>query len=235
VRAARRLPGVVLQRRTVIWGHSQGGGAALWAGILAPSYAPELRVAGVAALAPAADLPHLFAGSVVYPAGKLFGSYLVTGYSATYPDVRFDDYVRPAARALAREVATRCVESPDAVDALAASLPPEPFFSRSPATGPLGRRLAENVPDRPIRAALLIAQGAADPLVPQPVQDGFVDRLCARGQRLDYWTYPGLDHYQLVLDPRSRLRRDLLAWTRARLADQPVRPGCARRSARAHR
>jgi Secretory lipase/Citrate transporter len=41
VRAARQMPQPSLQRRTVIWGHSQGGHAALWAVILAPTYAPE--------------------------------------------------------------------------------------------------------------------------------------------------------------------------------------------------
>jgi len=29
---------------TVVWGHSQGGHAALWTGILAPTYAPEIAI-----------------------------------------------------------------------------------------------------------------------------------------------------------------------------------------------
>ena len=36
-------------------GHSQGGGAALWTGLPAPTYAPELTIDGVATLAPASN------------------------------------------------------------------------------------------------------------------------------------------------------------------------------------
>lgn len=59
VRAAHQLPGLNLADTTVIWGHSQGGNAALWAGALAPAYAPDDHVIGVAALAPATDLTGL--------------------------------------------------------------------------------------------------------------------------------------------------------------------------------
>src|ERR1700744_2769967 len=38
------------------WGHSQGGQAVLYAGLLAGSYAPDLHVVGVAAAAPATEL-----------------------------------------------------------------------------------------------------------------------------------------------------------------------------------
>jgi hypothetical protein len=55
VRAARQLKQVSLADKTVIRGHSQGGHAALWAGILAPAYAPGDNVIGVAAPAPASD------------------------------------------------------------------------------------------------------------------------------------------------------------------------------------
>jgi uncharacterized membrane protein HdeD (DUF308 family) len=51
VRAARRLPEIRLGDRTVVWGHSHGGGAALWVGQEARSYAPDVPLRGVAALA----------------------------------------------------------------------------------------------------------------------------------------------------------------------------------------
>ena len=46
VRAAHELPDVNLADETVLWGHSQGGHAALWAGMLAPTYASELEIDG---------------------------------------------------------------------------------------------------------------------------------------------------------------------------------------------
>jgi acetyl esterase/lipase len=55
VRATRQLDRR-LARRYVIAGHSQGGHAALFAAALAPKRAPELRLRGVAAYAPASHL-----------------------------------------------------------------------------------------------------------------------------------------------------------------------------------
>ena len=55
VRAVRQLDGR-LGRRYVIAGHSQGGHAALFAAAIGPKWAPELRLRGVAAYAPASHL-----------------------------------------------------------------------------------------------------------------------------------------------------------------------------------
>ena len=52
VRAARQLPGANAGSHFIVWGHSQGGQAALFAGQLARSYAPELKLQGVAVAAP---------------------------------------------------------------------------------------------------------------------------------------------------------------------------------------
>jgi len=56
VRAARQVAGADAGTRWGVWGHSQGGHAALWTGALAASLAPELQLVGVAAAAPAAEL-----------------------------------------------------------------------------------------------------------------------------------------------------------------------------------
>jgi pimeloyl-ACP methyl ester carboxylesterase len=56
-RAARQLDGAGAGGRVVLAGHSEGGHAVLWAAELATSYAPELQVTGVAALAPAPTCP----------------------------------------------------------------------------------------------------------------------------------------------------------------------------------
>ena len=59
-RAAHGSDGATARRASVlVFGHSQGGQSALFAGELAASYAPELDVLGVAAAAPAADVEHI--------------------------------------------------------------------------------------------------------------------------------------------------------------------------------
>src|SRR5262249_38659754 len=51
VNAAQQVPGSGLSASApvILWGYSQGGQAAGWAGQLAASYSPELQVAGTAA------------------------------------------------------------------------------------------------------------------------------------------------------------------------------------------
>src|SRR6516162_8689296 len=56
VRAARQMPELMVDPRTVVWGHSQGGHAALWTGIVGPRYAPDVEILGVAAIAPGANI-----------------------------------------------------------------------------------------------------------------------------------------------------------------------------------
>jgi len=74
VRAAGQISELTLDRRMVVWGYSQGGHAALWTGIIAPRYAPELEVRGVAAIAPTANLKKILDMNVEI--NKLFGPYL---------------------------------------------------------------------------------------------------------------------------------------------------------------
>ena len=58
-RAARNLVGDAASNTVVVLGYSQGGQAALFAGQIAQSYAPELYLAGVAAVAPVTSLTEL--------------------------------------------------------------------------------------------------------------------------------------------------------------------------------
>jgi dipeptidyl aminopeptidase/acylaminoacyl peptidase len=60
VRAARDMPNSGATNRFAVWGHSQGGHAALYTGEIAARYAPDLKLVGVAAAAPATYLVELF-------------------------------------------------------------------------------------------------------------------------------------------------------------------------------
>jgi alpha-beta hydrolase superfamily lysophospholipase len=226
VRAARQLPGLTLSEQTVVWGHSQGGGVALWTGILAPSYAPDANVIGVAALAPASDLLGLVSNLDVVPGGAIFVSYIIAGYSATYPDVRFDDYIRPTARILVREMASRCLSEPAALTSVIESLVIDgSVWATNPQLGALGARLSENTPTAEISVPLLIGQGLADPLVLPTVQAAYVEARCAAGGMVDYRTYEGFEHVSVV-EEGSPLIPELLAWTQERLDGRPAASTC---------
>jgi acetyl esterase/lipase len=86
VRATRRLVPTA-GHSFALWGISQGGHAALFGGLLASSYAPELDLRGVAVDAPAVQLANLLDLNLQRPIGKvrkrLLGTVLQTGPSFT--------------------------------------------------------------------------------------------------------------------------------------------------------
>lgn len=226
VRAARHLTGVDLAEQTVVWGHSQGGHAALWTGILAPTYAPEENVLGVAALAPAADLSGLVDNLGGLRLTTVLAAYVIQSYSEVYPDVDYSRMVRPTARVQAREMAGRCLAEPSSTVTLMSSLLfDRPIWDGDPTSGAFGARLHENTPTGPIPAPLLVAQGGSDPLILPSVQADYVRQRCATGGVVDYRTYPGRDHLGVVA-PDSPLLPELLAWTQDRLDTRPARTTC---------
>lgn len=228
IRAAHQLRTLTLSDQTVVWGHSQGGHAALWAGGLASIYAPELDIVGVAALAPASDLEGLVANLPTVTGGILFAAFALAGYDAAYDDVRDGDYVDPSAQTLMRELSERCLADPrtlvSVVEALAIGNDRD-VFSRPLVSGPMLARLQQNTPRLHIDAPLLLAQGLADPLVVPAVQLDYVRSLCDAGQEVDYLTVPGEDHVGLVTAD-SPLIPQLITWTRARLAGDSPTGGC---------
>ena len=226
VRAARHLAGVTLSGQTVVWGHSQGGNAALWSGILAPSYAPDVGVIGVAALAPGSELTAL---ARIWGGGKggaVFGAYLIEAYSETYSDVHFRTYVRPTATIPVRELAGRCLfESKIFLSGTTSLLFGQSIWATDPATGVFGDRLRENTPTLPIPMPVLVAQGTADDVVTPTAQDEYVRGRCEGGGRVDYRTYPGRDHVGLIAAD-SPLIPELVRWTQDRLDGRPAGSTC---------
>ena len=81
VRAARDLPDAGASNRFAVWGHSQGGHASLYTGELAASYAPDLKLVGVAAAAPATYLVELFDADKSSSAGKDLTAMTISSWS----------------------------------------------------------------------------------------------------------------------------------------------------------
>ncbi len=226
IRAARQLEPAALGEDTVVWGHSQGGHTALWTGILAPTYAPELELLGVCAIAPASDLPRMIEAVAGTPVGRILSSYVLRSYSEAFADVEFGDYASGLTGGLARDMAGRCLSDRRAILSVAqAALLRGSIFQASPTGGAFGRRLAENTPDRPLAQPLFLAQGEQDPLVLPGLQIDFVRARCAAGQAVEYRTYPGRDHLSVVA-PDSALIGDLIGWTQDRFDRAPFQSNC---------
>lgn len=226
LRAAQNLKGIDLEKEAVIWGHSQGGHSTLWSGILADKYAPELKISGLAALAPASDLPAFFEYSNDTLIEKIISSFVVSAYSSTYSDVNFDTTVRSGAKTITRDIAGRCLSGKKTIlSVLEAETLGKNVFFDNPLQGSLGKRIKENVPTELISSPLLIAQGESDELVFAKVQDNYVKNRCLDGQKLEYKTYAGLDHLGLI-SKDSPLLSDLVEWTKNRQAGLPPKDSC---------
>jgi len=146
--------------------------------------------------------------------------------TATYPDVRFGDVVRPGAGVQVREMAGRCLSEPKVFVSILQVLSfGRTVLARGGLPVAFTERLAENVPTGAIEASVLVAQGGADPLVLPAMQQEFVASRCADGQPVDYRAYEGRDHMGVVADD-SPLVADLLAWTRDRLDGLPAASTC---------
>ncbi|MDR2294315.1 MAG: DUF308 domain-containing protein [Microbacterium sp.] len=228
VRAARELTEADLGANTVVWGHSQGGGAALWTAAVAEAYAPDVPLSGTVAMAPAANLPALVEHLPEVTGGSIFASFAFSAYAQAYPDVTWRQYIRPGAEATVRAMSTRCLAEPGALvsvlDVLGMSRDPAIFRAEKP-TGSFAQRLEENVPPATVRTPLLIAQGEADGLVVPDAQQSYVDGACAAGESIDYRIFAGRDHIPLV-SVDSPLVPQLLTWTQERFSGDPVPAGC---------
>lgn len=234
VRAARQLTEADLSDDIVVWGHSQGGHAALWTTKLAPSYAPELDLLGVAALSPAAD-PWALAESIqqkgVTGALGVIASWVLVPYSITYPDVRVSDYVAPAGRGLVYEYANRCVADDGLLVSVLSAMAldgDQPLYVSDLVGGRAGERLRENEASGPFGVPVLVAWGSADEVIPAALQHDYVAKLCASGQPVEYHEFPGLSHMG-VLDDASGLPQDLIAWTQDRISGRVAADSCPAR------
>src|SRR2546429_9351241 len=228
VRAARQLSELTLDQRMVVWGYSQGGHAALWTGIVGPRYAPDLEILGVAAIAPAANIKNILAMNVAVD--KRFGAYLALSYSRFYPDITFEQAVRPEALDAARQIVNLCDFVPEElqrIEALAATFDGPAMATSS--NKALQARLKQNTADGPIQAPVLIAQGLSDNVVPSSATDAYVEERCAAGQPLEYWTFAGRDHLS-IFQRGTPFEELLIKWTTARLANDPSATGCVSKS-----
>jgi pimeloyl-ACP methyl ester carboxylesterase len=196
VRAVASLPHVGSLGDVMLAGHSQGGQAALFAGEIAPKYAPELRLVGVAALAPGVELPALVDYLTSSP-GKATVLMGAIGLRAAYPDLDLATVFTPDAIADVPRVETECV---DTTVARYESTPTSEFITRDPSTvAEVQRVLEENSPGTiSPTVPIFIGHSEADEQVPVDLSARLMAKYCALGATVIRRTYPGQDHVGVI-------------------------------------
>ena len=197
VRAARKIPGAGLRRKAkiAIWGYSQGGQSAAWAGEQERAYTPEAKVRGIVAGGVPANLratAENLDGNV--GAGLLLAA--TVGVDRAYPkQFRLASRLNEAGAAAVEQVKGQCVG--ETLASYAGRSLSE--FTKN------GETLDEVVRDKAIKRVFRLNQlGLAKPRVPvfqyHSTNDDIVplgqavdlrEAYCDRGVRELFTTYPG--------------------------------------------
>jgi pimeloyl-ACP methyl ester carboxylesterase len=226
-RAARSLLGGAASNAVAVLGFSQGGQAALFAGEVAPSYAPELFLAGVAAVAPVTSVLDLApTGDQPPPSGQsAFTAMVLYAWARHYGTFRLGSVLTPAGIADLSAVSSSCVNT---IASLYDAVAPGRFFlpgwQARPAVQAANR--ANRPGNAPTSAPILIVQGTADAVVPFAQTTRFVTRqLCSdQYDTVDYVAERGMGHSQALDQSTALIDR----WLQARFSGKSGTDSCTR-------
>ena len=225
VRAAHHLHAAHAGVDFAVWGHSQGGQAALFTAELASGYAPDLHLFGVAAGAPVPDLIDLFKVNIKTTVGKVLIAMALSAWEGLYGEARLSKVLTPVARAAVATIVRRCLYGREILAGIPSALLLNLTFAHRPPweTEPWRTLARQNTPGgAPIGVPVLITQGGADKIVPAHITARLVRKLCAEGDRVDERIYPSVGHLEagIVASP------DVAAWIGERFAGRPAPVSC---------
>lgn len=220
-RAATGIPGLSPSAPVGLFGYSQGGQTAAAAAEQWQTYAPDVRVAGVAAGGVPADLNAVAkfndgnAGS-----GLVFAA--AAGYAAAYPELPLTTVLNDRGR----QVIDRIRESCAAEIALVAPFTKLNALTTTPDViqNPLWQhRLTQNRLGtvKPATPAYLY-HGTFDELIPFAVGRELRSQWCAQGADVQWTPLPLLGHVTAV----SAWGANAMNWLGDRFAAKPTRPNC---------
>ncbi len=202
VKAARAIEAAHASNRFVVWGQSQGGHAALFAGRLARDWTPELDLIGIAAVAP----PSQFGVMSDTLSGSYFRGYLpmvIESYAETYPEAEAEAALTAAALERIAVLDESCAdEIMNTYASLDAIVVDQSLWDNEP-----WRSLVElNEPGRgEVEAPVLIIHGGDDEQVPVETSAALFEGLvCSWRERAAHrisWAVPQRSH--LRFSPRS--------------------------------
>lgn len=229
VRAARNVKEAQASGRFAVWGHSQGGHAAIFTGQLARELAPELTLVGVAAAAPATDLAKLLSMDLGTKLGNVLATEALLSWSRVF-DAPMSSVVYPDAIPAVEAVGKLCIRNErEGIVAFHEAVPlREGFVARNlAATPPWGGIMRENSTGAsPVGAPVFVSQGTIDEVVNQRVTAEWAGRVCAQGTPVRYLSMPDEGHILIAF----RSAKEAVAWMVDRFAGKPAPDECVRAS-----
>jgi alpha-beta hydrolase superfamily lysophospholipase len=228
VRAAREMPGAGGGRHFAAWGHSQGGQAVLFTGIIAANYAPELELVGVAAAAPATELATLMTEDLASNGGRNLTAMTLWSWARVF-SAPMERVLKPQAIPVVNKLAEECIESIyDLVVRRRTARPLMQMFLSVPNpvdVEPWRSLAAENTPGLlPRKMPIFLSQGTDDQLVRPDVTKDYMAKLCRAGSRVSVVMLPSVDHGFIARDSAN----DAVNWMAGRFAGDAAPSDCSR-------
>jgi acetyl esterase/lipase len=226
VRAARQVPNADAGSTFAVWGHSQGGHAALFAGLLAGGYAPDLKLVGVAAAAPATDLRTLMNDDLGTSGGNNITAMTLWSWARVY-HAPIASAVKPEAMPVVDTLAGECIERWfDVFRRLKPTRALGKGFMRADdlaSLEPWRDLLAINSPGPlPRSIPVFLAQGTTDKVVRPDVTLAYANRLCRHGNKVVFDSLPNVGHLFAARDSA----RSAIGWIADRFAGKPAQTDC---------
>jgi pimeloyl-ACP methyl ester carboxylesterase len=211
--------GTSVQSPVIVWGHSQGGGSALFAAELAPTYAPELHVEGAVAGAPAVELAFLgnSLSSATASAVSGFAFMAIAGFKAAYPTLDLSAFLTAKGIAETETAGAQCNETVTDLNGKNIA----DYMTANPVTiEPYATYLNENTPGQvPTPVPIFVYHGDADELVPVTASEMYLKRTCeVGGFTVLRTTYKGGTHVGVI----ALALNDIATWIDDRLAGKPA-------------
>ena len=223
--AARQMTQLSASDTAVIYGFAQGGQAALFAGELAPTWAPDLKVVGVVAAAPFSEVDLLLPMAAGVPDVVAYYVLGVYGQVAGNAKLNSAQVLDPVASAQGSLVESQCLgQIQGNYKALLSSSGKSTFMSTNPLTLPDWKtQLASMVPGQRITGApILVVQGKADTTVPAVTTQALIKRICGKN-RVQYIEYDNTGQGDTIKSGD----RDIRAFITNRMAGAPFTPACS--------
>ncbi len=225
VRALQYMPAAHAGRTFAVWGHSQGGHSALFTAAMAGGYAPELRLVGTVASAPAAELPALLSETNDTSLDWVIGPEVMRSWPPIYPGLSPQAITTAQGYNNYKRISNQCITQATLAGITRTKLK-QKFFNTNPITVPAWRTAAQaqTAPTLAPGQPLMVAESLDDQVVLPNTTALYMHNACAANSRLTTLWLTGVGHIQLagVISPQ------VIGWISDRFAGLLSADNCHR-------
>jgi pimeloyl-ACP methyl ester carboxylesterase len=169
----------------VLWGHSQGGQATLFAAHLSPKFLPNHKLVAVAVAAPTAELVSLVSLQHQGVIPWVIASEIALAWPQQYANLDLKKSLTPSAFANYSQIAQLCLAN-GTLEATVLTDIGQQFFSQDPTQNPTWRQALTDQTPKPLspRIPTLIIQSLSDQVVLPSTTALFISKSCLNNSNI---------------------------------------------------